>query len=120
MIRPAILPPALLTACACLMLSSPAIANYDASVAIVAFNSCEKPAWPEAALAEKRTGTVTLSFDVDEAGKLVGSSVVRSSGHADLDEAAREGISKCDFRPGMKDGLPVRSTMRVQYVWTLK
>lgn len=111
---------AVLPMLAALMLSSPAMAHADPSVATADFASCDKPVWPEAALAEKRTGTVTLGFDVDEAGKILGSQVIRSSGHRDLDEAAQVGISKCTFKPGMKDGQPVKSSMRMQYVWTLK
>ncbi|MBC7684472.1 MAG: energy transducer TonB, partial [Bdellovibrionales bacterium] len=48
------------------------------------------------------------------------SAVEKSSGHSDLDEAAREGISKCTFNPGMANGKPVRSAMQMKYIWTLK
>ena len=112
---------ALLPVLAALTLSSPALARgSDPSVATANFASCDKPVWPEAALAAKRTGEVTLGFDVDAAGKIMDSRVLRSSGHADLDEAARVGISKCTFKAGMKDGQPVKSSMRMKYIWTLK
>lgn len=89
-------------------------------VATADFFSCAKPVWPKAALAEQRQGTVTLLFEVENDGTVLRSRVEKSSGHADLDEAAREGIAKCTFMPGTNNGVAVRSTMQMQYVWTLK
>lgn len=82
--------------------------------------SCERPVWPAAALAAGRTGTVTLGFKISTDGKVVDSKVTRSSSHSDLDMAARDGIAKCSFQPGTKDGQPVATWMRIQYVWTLQ
>jgi bla regulator protein BlaR1 len=86
--------------------------------ASVVFSSCEHPVWPTGALASQRFGTVTILFDVDTQGKVVGSAIAGSSGHGDLDEAARIGISKCTFNPGIQNGKPVRSTISMKYVWT--
>ena len=84
------------------------------------FNSCKKPEWPVAALAAERTGTVTLGFKISTDGKSMASRIVRSSGHHDLDQAARSGIEQCRFRPGTRDGKPVEAWMKMQYVWTLQ
>lgn len=84
------------------------------------FRSCKKPSWPAAALSEGRTGTVTLAFKIGTDGKVVESRVRRSSGHGDLDQAAREGIELCSFNPGIKDGQRVAAWMNIQYVWTLQ
>lgn len=113
---------AALPAMAAFMFASPAAASTDGDItfATANFASCSKPDWPQAALREGRQGAVTLMFEVDADGKVLGSQVAKSSGHADLDEAAREGISKCSFKPGMKDGKAVRSGMHIQYVWKLK
>ena len=70
------------------------------------FNACAKPAWPGGAIAAQRTGTVTLSFLVGANGKLGQSKVVKSSGHPDLDEAARGDIQKCAFKPATQAGKP--------------
>ena len=101
--------------------------NSSAQAAIVAggapvalFSSCKKPVWPRAALAAGRTGTVTLGFNISVDGKPVASRVDKSSGHDDLDQAARAGIEQCRFRPGTKNGKPVETWMKMQYVWMLK
>lgn len=113
---------AAVSAIAALAFAAPALAHEESDIqpARADFFSCDKPVWPEAALAERRVGAVTLMFEIDPDGKVLRSKVAKSSGHDDLDEAAREGISKCSFKPGMKDGKPVQSGMRMQYVWTLK
>lgn len=104
-------PPALTPIPDRLLADQPAMAN---------FRSCKKPVWPAAALSERRTGTVTLGFKIGVDGKVEESRVNRSSGHRDLDEAARKGIELCSFEPAIKDGKPVAEWMRMQYVWTLK
>jgi TonB family protein len=81
--------------------------------AAVEFNSCAKPAWPQEDLKARHTGTVTLSFTVDDSGTVKDSSIVKSSGHPGLDEAARSGIAKCHFRNGP-------GNVQLQYVWTLE
>lgn len=80
---------------------------------VVEFSSCAKPAWPEADQKAQHTGTVTLSFEVDANGKVTDSAIVKSSGHAGLDEAARSGIAKCRFSNG-----PGKTQLK--YVWTLE
>lgn len=83
------------------------------------FRSCDKPEYPAADLAAGHTGTVTLGFQIDRAGKVVASRVRRSSGHAGLDTAARDAIGTCSFTPAMAGGKQVSSWTSVQYVWTL-
>ncbi|MYM21511.1 TonB family protein [Duganella sp. FT135W] len=90
------------------------------TAAIINFNTCEKPVWPEGAIAANRTGTVNLEFKVGKDGKVTGSNVLHTSGHPDLDEAARTGISKCQFKPATKAGKPIDTKQKVQYVWTLE
>lgn len=82
------------------------------------FGSCpQKPVWPEAAQREQRSGNVSLAFLVDADDTLLESKVRGSSGHADLDEAAREGISKCKFKAATVAGKPVRAWMDLRYNW---
>ena len=90
-----------------------AVAANDAKRPVLDFKSCDKPVWPKYDLRNEHTGTVTLSFVVDENGAVKDSSIVKSSGHPGLDEAARTGIAKCHFKngPGKVD---------LQYVWTLE
>ena len=84
------------------------------------FGSCpQKPVYPEAARRENRQGTVGLSFHIDADNSLLESKVTRSSGHADLDQAALVGLAKCKFRAATHNGNPVREWAAVQYVWKI-
>lgn len=111
-------------AVACLSIyAEAAAADKHASAdrrAVVDFNSCAKPAWPEGAIAARRTGRVQLNFQVGVDGAVKDSKVDRSSGHPDLDEAARAGIGKCRFKPAIKSGKPVETWQKMQYVWVLE
>src|SRR6266566_2625082 len=53
---------------------------------VVDANTCEKPAYPPAALRANETGLVRLSFLIDMDGKVLDSKVERSSGFRRLDE----------------------------------
>ena len=61
-----------------------------------------------------------MRFLIDTNGRAKESEVKKSSGYPLLDEAAREGISKCSFKPATADGVPVEQWMFMQYIWTLK
>jgi bla regulator protein BlaR1 len=88
--------------------------------AIADFNSCRKPEYPQADLAAGHQGTVTVDFLVDTNGTVVDSAIVRSSGYASMDEAARGALLRCRFGPALKHGQAVREWTKVQYVWTLE
>lgn len=82
-------------------------------------SSCEKPAYPSASARLNEEGTVQLKFLVGVDGQVIQSDVEKSSGFRRLDEAARQGLSKCTFKPGMKDGVPVESWASMKYTWKL-
>lgn len=88
--------------------------------AYIDFDYCAKPVWPAAALAAELTGRVTLRFEVGRDGRITRATLVGSSGHPALDQAALEGIGKCRFNPAQVDGMPVASTALMQYVWLLE
>ncbi|MFC5548953.1 TonB family protein [Massilia aerilata] len=88
--------------------------------AVVDFGSCRKPEYPKADLAAGHVGTTTLGFMLDEHGKVLEAFIKKSSGHAGLDEAARGALALCKFRPALDKGVPVRTVVPVQYVWTLE
>ena len=101
--------------------AAPAVvpSTVAATPAVAIYGSCpQKPVRPEAATRENRHGTVALSFHVDADNTLLASKVKRSSGHADLDEAARVGIAKCKFKAATQNGVPVRDWAQIKYVWT--
>jgi protein TonB len=99
-----------------------AVARIPARVAPVidAARNCAKPEYPPSSARAEETGTVALRFWIDEEGHAVKSEVVRSSGHKRLDEAARQALSLCRFKPGTLDGKPVLMTGDIQYVWKLE
>lgn len=88
--------------------------------AVANFASCAKPHYPRESLRYEQTGAVTLAFKISADGKVEDSNVRKSSGFPLLDEAAREAISKCQFKPATQGGKPVPAWMKMQYVWTLQ
>lgn len=89
-------------------------------MALMDFSSCAKPAYPQADIQGKHEGTVDLNFLVNPDGSIGDSKVLRSSGFAGLDEAARTALGKCRFLPALVRGKPVKAWTKVAYVWTLK
>jgi bla regulator protein BlaR1 len=86
---------------------------------VAQFNSCSKPEYPAEAYARRVQGTVTLRFLIDTDSSVAEALVMKSSGDASLDEAARAAIAKCRFRPAIAGGKPARAWVPVQYVWSL-
>jgi len=81
---------------------------------------CAKPAYPAAAIESREEGVVDLEFLIDEEGHAVDGHVVRSSGHPDLDEAARQALAKCAYKPGTVDGKAESAWVRIRYEWSLE
>jgi len=83
-------------------------------------NQCEKPEYPSASRRLEEEGTVALRFLVGVDGKVIQSEVEKSSGFKRLDEAARAGLSKCQFRPALVDGKPEQAWASMKYTWRLE
>lgn len=81
---------------------------------------CARPQYPQKALREEQQGTVELEFLIDLNGTVADSMIRKSSGFALLDAAAVKALSKCRFKPGMKDGKPARTWQWVSYDFSLK
>ena len=90
------------------------------TAAVVDARACEKPPYPAAALRANETGIVQLNFLIDVDGSVLESNVARSSGSRRLDEAARQGLSLCKFKPGTVDGKPEKSWARIEYQWKIE
>lgn len=88
--------------------------------AVVDSRACSKPEYPAKSLRNEETGTVTLQFLIGLDGRVVESRVEKSSGYRDLDNAARNALSLCKFKPGTTDGKPEQSWTKMQYVWKLE
>ena len=87
---------------------------------IDAARNCEKPEYPPAARRLREAGTVVLRILVDTDGSVIGSEVQTSSGSKRLDEAARQGLSLCRFKPGKVDGKPEQAWATLRYAWKLE
>jgi len=79
-----------------------------------------KPTYPAEALANEEQGVVRLAYDISADGKLLAIRPVHSSGWPALDAATVEAFSRCRFRPGMLDGMPVAASFDSLYVWMLE
>lgn len=86
---------------------------------VVDSRDCKKPEYPSASIRREETGVVVLNFLIDVEGRVVQSKVESSSGYDRLDEAAREALSLCRFKPGTVDGKPEQSWNRLRYAWEL-
>lgn len=85
-----------------------------------AAQNCQKPEYPSASRRLEEEGTVHLRFLVGVDGLVVQSEIQKSSGFGRLDEAARAGLSKCQFKPGTLDGKPEQSWTTMRYTWRLE
>jgi periplasmic protein TonB len=87
---------------------------------LIEARSCEKPEYPSAARRLKETGIVVLQILVGVDGRVISSNVTSSSGYQRLDEAARQALSLCKFKPGTLDGKPVQGWATLRYAWKLE
>lgn len=72
-----------------------------------------QPEYPPAAQRQELEGSLTLNICIGTDGRAESASVVRSSGHAILDEAAVKHFERRrpKFTPAMEDGRPVRQCL---------
>ena len=83
-------------------------------------NGCAKPNYPAAAARNGDSGTVTLALLVGTDGRVTSSRVQKSSGSRELDRAAVNALSLCQFKPAMNNGVPEAGWGQIAYVWTLE
>lgn len=81
---------------------------------------CQKPEYPSASRRMEEEGTVSLRFLVDTDGKVIQAEIEKSSGYKRLDEAARAGLSKCQFKPAIADGKAEQAWASIKYTWRLE
>jgi periplasmic protein TonB len=85
-----------------------------------AASDCQKPEYPWMAQRLGEEGTVVLRFLVSATGSVVQSQIASSSGHPRLDDAARDALSQCRFRPATVDGKPEESWAVMRYNWRIQ
>lgn len=100
--------------------ASSAVADAGKTTSASKSATCAKPEYPKEAARRGSQGTTTVRFLIETDGSVVQSEIVKSSGDASLDEAARSALAKCRFKQVTKDGRPPqRAWMPVQYVWSM-
>ena len=82
-------------------------------------NGCAKPDYPVRAARNGETGTVTLALMVGTDGRVQDARIQSSSGSRDLDRAALNALSLCQFKPAMNNGVAEAGWAQIAYVWTL-
>ncbi len=85
-----------------------------------ATGKCQKLEYPTLSSKREEQGSVVLKFLIGVDGHVQDSQIEQSSGYARLDEAARAGLSKCQFKPGTVDGKPEASWASLKYTWRLE
>ncbi len=97
--------------------SAPAGMQLEGEVANRQILNRVKPIYPKRAKQQGWEGTVVLSFSVDANGNVFNIQVVRSSGYADLDNAAIQALQQWKFAP--KPGKPEeKGRLTVRFVLT--
>lgn len=77
------------------------------------------PRYPPQSRKLREQGLVVLRVLIDERGVACSIEVESSSGHARLDHAAREAVSRAAFRPYVEDGLPRRALVLIPIEFSL-
>jgi protein TonB len=79
-----------------------------------------QPNYPSSLLSKGIGGKVLITCVVDETGKVVSTSIKKSSGNADLDKAAVNAVLKWKFKPAQKAGRNIRATCVVPFNFEVK
>lgn len=78
------------------------------------------PRYPEGARRRKEEGAVRLLLEIDAQGRITSVAVEESSGAPALDSAAAQAAGSASFRPALRDGTPVSSSVRVTVLFELE
>jgi len=96
--------------------AAPSAASSGAKAAAVAGHSIEYPRW---ARLERREGVAVARVEVRSDGRAGKVQLVRSSGHADLDAAALEGLRLARYQPATDGRRPVAGVLEQPVRFTL-
>jgi TonB family protein len=89
--------------------SEPAIGESFSSI-----GRCQSPTYRKSELPNFNL-VVDLEFVIRSDGSIATSSIKKSSGIDSLDKRAIESISRCSFKPGTKNGVPIEGTTIVKF-----
>ena len=92
----------------------------DVAAALEPTIQCLPPAYPRVSRQQQEQGQVTLRFLIGKDGHVLQTQIASTSGYSRLDEAAREALSKCQFRSAVQFGQAVQSWAVIKYLWRLQ
>ena len=78
------------------------------------------PTYPEEAARLHQQGTVGMIIHIGPTGLPLWVDVIRSSGSASIDEAARKGVLRWHFNPATRGGQPIESILPFEISFSLK
>ena len=79
-----------------------------------------KPVYPSDAREDGVEGISTVLALIDPEGKVTGTRLEKSSGDRRLDQSALDAVSKWTYNPCLRDGVPVKSSVRVKVEFRLE
>jgi TonB family protein len=83
-------------------------------------DTAPEPVYPQEAIARKQEGTVQMLVYIEADGHVAAVAVTHSTGVPELDVAAEQAVRQWKFRPAMKDGVPIASTMQENITFALR
>lgn len=104
-------------------LAGPSSAGQALQPAIADVTRCAPSGndYPPQARRRQQQGTTKLRFTVNEAGRLLRTEVISTSGSPRLDDVAASMLSRCTFRAGTDSlGRPQGGALDVTYIWRLQ
>lgn len=79
-----------------------------------------KPRYPAKAVKQGIQGKAIVAVTVAQDGSVLGVELYKSSGDRDLDLSAMEAAKKCKFRPAMKNGEAIQSTVTMPFDFRIR
>jgi TonB family protein len=107
----------------CLVLAIPVAALADApaverAVPVGIPHVCMND-YPESAVWDGAEGTAQVAFRIDADGRVKNVTLVKSTGHEDLDAATLGCVSRWAYKPAMRDGIAVEVPWQAMVQWKL-
>jgi len=90
------------------------------SIALAEASGCATPEYPARAVRNGDSGTVVLALLIGTDGRVTSARVQKTSGSRDLDKAALNALSLCQFKPAMNNGVPEAGWGQLAFVWSLE
>lgn len=98
---------------------APFVSTYAPATRPELISGRQSPKYPGGARSRGEEGDVTVEYTIDIDGRVVGATVVVSSGSKDLDRAAIECVENRKYKPATQDGKPRKYLKRETFHFRL-